>query len=168
MAATTVHLTEFLASRSVDVLTNSMLIVARLLAEGGNRVTVPGGTIYREQNIILSPYDDDAMGHLWGQRLLTSCCGLNRCGIMEADPLIVQAEMKLLKRADELIVLADSSKLRQRSSMIVAPLERISVLYRHGRDRDRSRVVPIRRHSRDQGGSSARRQTFGLAAHDAS
>jgi DeoR family ulaG and ulaABCDEF operon transcriptional repressor len=46
----------------------------------------------------------------------------------ETDPLIVQAQTKLLKRADELVVMADSRKLRQRSSMVVAPLERISTL----------------------------------------
>jgi DeoR family ulaG and ulaABCDEF operon transcriptional repressor len=34
----------------------------------------------------------------------------------------------LLKRAETLVVLADSRKLRQRSSMIVAGLDRISVL----------------------------------------
>jgi DeoR family ulaG and ulaABCDEF operon transcriptional repressor len=47
---------------------------------------------------------------------------------MEADPLIVQAQTRLLKRADELVILADSRKFRQRSSMIVAPLERISTI----------------------------------------
>jgi DeoR family ulaG and ulaABCDEF operon transcriptional repressor len=47
---------------------------------------------------------------------------------MEADPLIVQSETKLLKRAEQLVVLADSRKLRQRSSMIVAGVERISTL----------------------------------------
>jgi DeoR family ulaG and ulaABCDEF operon transcriptional repressor len=47
---------------------------------------------------------------------------------MEADPLIVQSETKLLKRAEQLVVLADSRKFRQRSSMIVAGIERISTL----------------------------------------
>ena len=47
---------------------------------------------------------------------------------MEADPLIVQAETKLLKRAEQLVVLAYSRKLRQRSSMIVVGIERISTL----------------------------------------
>lgn len=91
---TTLHLTEFLANRSLDILTNSMPIATRLLAQGNSRVTVPGGTIYREQNIILSPYDNDATDHFWGQKLLTGCYGLNRFGMMEteADPLVVHAE----------------------------------------------------------------------------
>src|SRR5258706_13932874 len=47
---------------------------------------------------------------------------------MESDPLIVQAELKLLQRCEELIVLADSRKLRQRSAMIVTDLSRLSTL----------------------------------------
>ena len=125
---TTYAMVEFLADRELDILTNSFPIVTRLLATSRNRVTVPGGTVYREQNIVLSPYDNDSIEHFWGQKLFTGCYGLNRFGLMEADPLIVQAQTKLLKRTDELVVLADSRKLRQRSSMIVTGLDRISVL----------------------------------------
>jgi len=125
---TTFALVEFLANRQLDILTNSIPIVTKLLATSRNRVVLPGGTIYREQNIVLSPYESDAIEHFWGQKLFTGCYGLNRFGMMEADPLVVQAEMKLLKRADDLIVMADSRKLRQRSSMIVAGLDRISTL----------------------------------------
>ena len=53
----------------------------------------------------------------------TSCSwaatGSNRFGMMEADPLIVQAQTKLLKRSEHVIVMADSSKLRRKSAMIV-------------------------------------------------
>ncbi|MDZ4753067.1 MAG: DeoR/GlpR family DNA-binding transcription regulator [Phycisphaerae bacterium] len=125
---TTYALVEFLTNRTLDILTNSIPIVTKLLATSRNRVLLPGGTVYREQNIVLSPYDNDAIDHFWGQKLLTGCYGLNRFGMMEADPLVVQAEMKLLRRAEELVVLADSRKLRQRSSMIVADLSRISTL----------------------------------------
>jgi DeoR family ulaG and ulaABCDEF operon transcriptional repressor len=122
---TTYAMVEHLADRQLDILTNSLPIVTTLLATGRNRVTMPGGTVYREQNIVLSPYDNDAIGHFWGHRLFTGCHGLNRFGLMETDPLLVQAQLKLLGRAEQLIVLADSRKLRQRSSMLVAGLERI-------------------------------------------
>jgi DeoR family ulaG and ulaABCDEF operon transcriptional repressor len=122
---TTFALVEHLANRQLDILTNSLPIVTKLLANSRSRVTMPGGTVYREQNIVLSPYENDAIGHFWGHKLFTGCYGLNRFGLMETDPLLVQAELKLLGRAEQLIVLADSRKLRQRSSMIVTGLERI-------------------------------------------
>lgn len=125
---TTYALAEFLTTQRVDILTNSFPIAAALLATSQNRVTLPGGTIFREQNIILSPFQADSMGNFWGRKLFTSCYAINRLGLLEADPLIVQAQTNLLQRAEEVVVLADSRKLRLHSSMIVAGLERISIL----------------------------------------
>jgi DeoR family ulaG and ulaABCDEF operon transcriptional repressor len=124
----TLAMTEFLVNRQLDILTNSIPVMARLHETSRNRVSVPGGTIFREQNIVISPFEDDTVDSFWAQKLFTGCFGINRHGVMEADPLIVQAQARLLKRAEQVIVLADSQKLRQRSPIIVLPLEKISVL----------------------------------------
>jgi DeoR family ulaG and ulaABCDEF operon transcriptional repressor len=47
---------------------------------------------------------------------------------MEADPLLIQAEQKLIGQADELVVLVDSSKFEQRSSLLLCPLSRIDTV----------------------------------------
>ena len=47
---------------------------------------------------------------------------------METDPLLVQAEQKLIKQADELVVLVDSSKFLGRSSLILCGLDRVSTV----------------------------------------
>src|SRR5580698_6731326 len=109
---TTYALAEFLEARQLDILTNSIPLMIRLLPTR-NRIVLTGGTIFREQNIVLSPYDHDVSEHFWGQKLFMGCYGLNGFGLMEADPLIVQAQQKLLRRAETLVVLADSRKLRQ-------------------------------------------------------
>lgn len=126
--STTYALAEFLPERGLDILTNSFPIAARLIEGGRNRVTLPGGTVFREQSIILCPFEDDATRHFWGSTLFTGCYGINRFGMMETDPLIVQAQARLMQRAERLVVMADSSKLSRSSSMIVAPLDRVSVL----------------------------------------
>lgn len=125
---TTFALVEFLADRDLDILTNSFPIAAKLFATSRNRITLPGGTIFREQNIVLSPFSNDTIENFWGHKLFTGCYGINRFGMMEADPLIVQAQTKLLKRTEDVIVMADSSKLRQKSAMIVTGLDRISTI----------------------------------------
>lgn len=125
---TTYALVEFLPSEGLDILTNSIPIVVQLLGTGKNRVTVPGGTIYREQNIVLSPFEDDATHHFSAKTLFAGCFGINRFGVMEADPLIVQSQVRLLRRCEQLVVMADHRKLRQRSSIVVAGLERMAVL----------------------------------------
>ena len=125
---TTFALVEFLADTDLDILTNSVPIAAKLLETSRNRITLPGGTLFREQNIILSPFDNDAIGNFRASTMFVGCYGIGRFGIMETDPLIVQAESRLLQRTERLVVMADSRKLRNRSSMIVAGLDRISVL----------------------------------------
>jgi DeoR family transcriptional regulator, ulaG and ulaABCDEF operon transcriptional repressor len=125
---TTFALVEFLPREGLDILTNSMPIVTSLLSTSRNRVTLPGGTIYREQNIVLSPFEDDATNHFSAKTLFTGCFGINRFGLMEADPLIVQSQRRLMRRCEQLVVLADSRKLRQRSSIVVSGLEQVSVL----------------------------------------
>ena len=125
---TTYRLVEFLQDRSLDILTNSFPIAARLAHSTHVRLTLPGGTLFRQLGIVLSPFEHDAIGTFWASKLLTGCHGLNRLGMMETEPLIVQAERKLLARADELVVMADSQKLRQRSAMVVAGLDRIGTV----------------------------------------
>jgi DeoR family ulaG and ulaABCDEF operon transcriptional repressor len=125
---TTFQMVHFLAHRRMPVLTNSFVIAEHLLRNSKNTVLLPGGTIYREQNIILSPFDNDVTGNFYARRMFMGAQGLGPLGLMEADPLLIQAEQKLIDQADELIVLVDSSKFHQRSSLILCPLSRITAV----------------------------------------
>jgi DeoR family transcriptional regulator, ulaG and ulaABCDEF operon transcriptional repressor len=141
---TTYALVEFLASRQLDILTHSLPIVTRLLATSRNRVSMPGGTVFREQKIILSPFEHDATAHFWARKAFMGCYGINRHGVMEADPLIVQAEARLLKRTEQVIVMADSRKLSKHSSIVVLPLEAVSTFITDEGAREAD-LEPIRR-----------------------
>ncbi|HEY1721229.1 MAG TPA: DeoR/GlpR family DNA-binding transcription regulator [Magnetospirillaceae bacterium] len=125
---TTWRLVEFLRHADLDILTNSFPIAAELLATGNSRITLPGGTIYREQNTVISPYQSDVVSHFWASTMFTGCFGINTFGLMETDPQYVQCGIRLLERAERLVVMADSRKLRQRSSMIVAGIDRVTTL----------------------------------------
>ncbi|CAM5761648.1 DeoR/GlpR family DNA-binding transcription regulator [Bosea minatitlanensis] len=127
--STTFELARLLRGRSLDVLTNSFSIASELLsARPGCRVTIPSGTVYPEHNIILSSFEHDGTESFAGEILFMSCYGLGRAGATEMDPLIARAAQKLVRRAERVVVLADSSKLRMRSSMLVAPLEDIDIV----------------------------------------
>lgn len=125
---TTFALAEFLVDQELDILTSSFPLAESLLATSRNRITLPGGQIFREQNIVLSPFPNDGISHFWGRKMFTGCFGINPFGLMEADPLIVMSQARLLERAEQVVVLADGSKLGQRSAMVVAGIERVSVV----------------------------------------
>ena len=122
---TTFQMVHPLTTKRLQVFTNSFPIADHLLKQSKNTVLLPAGAIYREQNIILSPFDADGSSHFYAKRMFMGCRGLGPLGLMEGDPLLVQAEQKLIGQAEELIVLADSSKFRQRSSLLLCPLKRI-------------------------------------------
>jgi DeoR family transcriptional regulator, ulaG and ulaABCDEF operon transcriptional repressor len=118
----------FLQSHRMPVLTNSFVIAEHLLRHSKTTVLLPGGTIYREQNIILSPFENDVTRNFSARRMFMGAQGVNALGLMESDPLLIQAEQKLIDQAEELIVLIDSSKFRWRSSLILCPLSRIATV----------------------------------------
>lgn len=122
---TTFQMVHPLTTKRLQVFTNSFPIAEHLLKQSKNTVLVPAGAIYREQNIILSPFDQDGSNHFYARRMFMGCRGLGPLGLMEGDPLLIQAEQKLIDQADELVVLADSSKFRERSSLLLCPLTRI-------------------------------------------
>ncbi|MEL6887559.1 MAG: DeoR/GlpR family DNA-binding transcription regulator, partial [Pseudomonadota bacterium] len=122
---TTFQMVHPLASRRMQVFTNSFPIAEHLLKHSKNSVMLSGGTIYREQNIILSPFDNDVTRNFYARRMFMGAQGLGPLGLMEADPLLIQAEQKLIGQADELVVLVDSSKFAQRSSLVLCALDRI-------------------------------------------
>ncbi|MCK7611730.1 DeoR/GlpR family DNA-binding transcription regulator [Roseibium sediminicola] len=125
---TTFQMVHPLATKRCQVFTNSFPIAEHLLKNSKNTIMLSGGVIYREQNIILSPFDNDVTRNFYAKRMFMGAQGLGPLGLMEADPLLIQAEQKLIGQADELVVLVDSSKFSARSSLILCPLERITTV----------------------------------------
>lgn len=66
--------------------------------------------------------------HFYAKRMFMGAHGLGPIGLMESDPLLIQAEEKLIGQADELVVLVDSSKFENRSSLVLCPLNRIDIV----------------------------------------
>ena len=123
---TTFMMAEFLVDQHLKILTNSFLMAERLLMSSENEIILPGGKVYREQNVILSPFDNDISQHHYAGKMFMGVYGLSMLGLMEADPLLIQAEKRLISQAEELIVLADSSKFARKAGLILCGLNRVS------------------------------------------
>lgn len=125
---TTFQMVHPLANRRMQIFTNSFPIADHLLKHSKNTILLSGGVIYREQNIILSPFENDVTRNFYARRMFMGAQGLSPIGLMEGDPLLIQAETKLIDQADELVVMVDSSKFASRSSLVLCPLERITTV----------------------------------------
>ncbi|HEU6440730.1 MAG TPA: DeoR/GlpR family DNA-binding transcription regulator [Microvirga sp.] len=125
---TTFQMVHHLIARRMQVFTNSFAIAEHLIKHSKNQVMLPGGSVYRDQSIILSPFDNDVTRNFYARRMFMGAQGVGPLGVMEQDALIIQAEQKLISQADELVLMVDSTKFQRRSSLILCPLNRVSTL----------------------------------------
>ena len=125
---TTFQMCAHLDGLDLQVATNSLHIVGELLRQPTTRVSVPSGVIFREQSIILSPFDDDGLARFHASKLFMGAAAVGDRGLMQADVVLVRAEQKLMNRADKLVVLVDSTKFRATASFVVCGLDRIDTV----------------------------------------
>jgi DeoR family ulaG and ulaABCDEF operon transcriptional repressor len=126
--STTLQMCPHLDGLNLQVLTNSLHVVSALLPQPGTRVLVPGGAIFREQNIILSATGDDLMPRFHAPKLFMGAASVGPLGVMQPDIVLVAAERRLIDRADQLILLVDSSKFDAPSGNVVCDLDVVDVV----------------------------------------
>lgn len=126
--STTLQMCPHLEGLGLQVLTNSLHIVSALLPHATTRITVPGGAVFREQNIILSAAGDELMPRFHAPKLFMGAAAVGPQGIMQADIVLVAAERRFIERAEQLILLVDSSKFEGSSGHVVCDLAEIDVL----------------------------------------
>jgi DeoR family transcriptional regulator, ulaG and ulaABCDEF operon transcriptional repressor len=126
--STTLQMCPHLAGLGLSVLTNSLHIVSALINQPGTRVLVPSGAVFPEQNIILSVFGEDGMPKFHAPKLFMGAASIGPAGIMQADPVLVASERRLIERAEEIILLVDASKFDAPSGNVVCELGEVNVV----------------------------------------
>lgn len=130
--STTLQMCPHLDGLDLQVLTNSLHIVNALLPQAGTRLLVPSGSVFREQNIILAPAGEDSMPRFHAPKLFMGAAAVGPRGVMQQDVILVAAERRLVDRAEQVILLVDSSKFTSSSGAIVCGLDEVDVLITDG------------------------------------
>jgi DeoR family ulaG and ulaABCDEF operon transcriptional repressor len=140
--STTLHMCPHLEPLKLQVLTNSLHIVSALLQQPNTGVSIPGGVVFREQNIVLDPFEDVDTRIFHASRMFLGAAAITRHGVMQSDIILVQAERKLLSQADELVMLVDSSKFEASAGHMLCELSRVhTIITDNGVDPDSARMV---------------------------
>ncbi|MEJ1969154.1 MAG: DeoR/GlpR family DNA-binding transcription regulator [Rhizomicrobium sp.] len=126
--STTLHMCPHLEPLKLQVLTNSLHIVSALLQQPSTGISITGGVVFREQNIVLDPFEDVETRIFHASRMFVGAAAVSRHGLMQSDIILVQAERKLLSQADELVVLVDSSKFAASAGHLLCELGRVHTL----------------------------------------
>jgi DeoR family ulaG and ulaABCDEF operon transcriptional repressor len=112
----------------LSVLTNSLHIANALLPQSGTQILLPSGTLFREQNIILAPAGEESMPRFHAPKLFMGAAAVGPQGVMQQDVILVAAERRLIDRAEQVILLVDSSKFTSSSGAIVCGLDEVDIV----------------------------------------
>lgn len=126
--STTLQMCQHLDGLNLQVLTNSLHIVDALLPQASTRILVPAGSVFREQNIILSAAGEESMPRFHAPKLFMGAAAVGPHGIMQADVVLVAAERRLIDRAEQIVLLVDSSKFHGPSGHVVCGLDEIDIV----------------------------------------
>jgi len=125
--STTYELAKRLIGRPLQVVTNS-LPVANLFTSGDVDLVLVGGYIHTKTGVSLGPYANDMLAHLNVRRAVLSVAGINDHGCYNSNLLLVETERAMMQAADEVIVVADSTKFGCSSLARLCGLADVDVL----------------------------------------
>jgi DeoR family ulaG and ulaABCDEF operon transcriptional repressor len=126
--STTLQMCPHLEGLELQIVTNSLHIVSALLPQTKTRVYLPAGALFREQNIVLSPFEDDGTSHYQASKIFIGAASVGPSGLMQTDVILLQAERRLIARADSVVLMVDSSKFRAPAGQSVCALDAISTV----------------------------------------
>jgi DeoR/GlpR family transcriptional regulator of sugar metabolism len=102
---------KLILGRSLQVVTNSLPIAALLAGSRETDLVLLGGYIYPKTGVALGPFTIRMMQDLHVHQTLLSVSGITEKGLFNSNLLLVETERQMMRCADEVIVLADHTKL---------------------------------------------------------
>jgi DeoR family transcriptional regulator, aga operon transcriptional repressor len=115
--------------KSINVITNALNLAALLMDVPSVRLIVPGGILRPESNSLSGPMAEAALANLQADRLYLGADGLDpEKGVM--TPHLGEAELnaRMIRISQQVVVVADSSKLMRRNIALIAKVEQIHIL----------------------------------------
>src|SRR5436305_12749049 len=107
---TTLELARLLVGRPLQVVTNSLPIAQVLSGSRETDLVMLGGYVYPKTGVALGPMLVRMLEDVHVQQLLMSVSGITAKGLFNSNMLLVEAERKMMRCADEVVVLADHTK----------------------------------------------------------
>jgi DeoR/GlpR family transcriptional regulator of sugar metabolism len=120
--STTYEVARVLVGRPLQVVTNS-LPVANLFASSANTdLVLVGGYVYPRTGVSLGPYANEMLSRINVRRTVLSVAGITERGYFNSNLLLVETERVMIEAADEVIVVADSTKFGRQSLALLCEL----------------------------------------------
>lgn len=125
---TTYEVARLLVGRPLQVVTNSLPVANLFASNNMTDLVLVGGYVYPRTGVALGPYANEMIAELSVRRTILSVGGITERGYYNNNLLLVETERAMLGAADEVIVVADSTKLGHQSLALLCELGDVDCL----------------------------------------
>lgn len=124
---TTLHIAQHLVDRSrITVVTNDMNIAAELRDSKGISVIVTGGSLYHSSYMLNGMFTDQMLSTLHVQKAFIGTPAIHaKYGLTHPEAQLVPTKQGMIRAAQEIIVVADDTKIGKASLHTVAPIHAV-------------------------------------------
>jgi DeoR/GlpR family transcriptional regulator of sugar metabolism len=125
---TTLEVARLLKGRPLQIVTNSLPIANLFASDHETDLIVLGGYVFPKTGVALGPMTIAAMEDVHVQQAILSCGGITAKGLFNSNLLLVETERRMLRCADEVVVVADSTKVGRQALAFLCELSAIDTL----------------------------------------
>jgi DeoR/GlpR family transcriptional regulator of sugar metabolism len=130
---TTLEVARLLVGRPVQVVTNSLPVANLFATRRDTDVVLLGGYVYPRTGVALGPLTVRMMQDIHVQQLIMSVGGITEAGLFNSNLLLVETERQMMRCADEVVVVADHTKVGRSALAFLCELAVIDTLIVDGR-----------------------------------
>jgi DeoR/GlpR family transcriptional regulator of sugar metabolism len=125
---TTLEVARQLVGRSLQVVTNSLPIAQLFANRPETDLIIIGGYVYPKTGVALGPFSVRMMDEIHVQQTILSVGGITAKGLFNSNLLLVETERKMMACADEVVVVADHTKVGRQALAFLCELAKIDTL----------------------------------------
>lgn len=125
---TTLEVARLLVGRKVQVVTNSLPIATLFASRHEADLVLLGGYVYPRTGVALGPWTMRMMEDIHVQQAILSVGGLTDKGLFNSNLLLVETERQMMRCADEVVVVADHTKIGRPALAFLCELATVDTL----------------------------------------
>src|SRR6266446_4895267 len=125
---TTLEVARFLVGRPVQIVTNSLPIANLFASNHETDLIMLGGYVYPKTGVALGPLTVRMMDDIHVHQTILSVGGITAKGLFNSNLLLVETERRMMGCADEVVVVADHTKIGRQALAFLCELSEIDAL----------------------------------------
>jgi DeoR/GlpR family transcriptional regulator of sugar metabolism len=125
---TTLEVARLLAGRPLQVVTNSLPIANLFASSRETDLVILGGYVYPKTGVALGPLTVRMMEDVHVHQTLLSVGGITAKGFFNSNLLLVETEKQMMRCADEVVVVADHTKIGRQALAFLCGFAEIDTL----------------------------------------